>query len=132
MASTTTNIEQQETGSERKAVEQIKDFLNQILRITTKDGRVFIGTFAGTDQPLNLILINAEEYRISGPDAKADGRFVGQVTFPWKIVVKVEGRSKRDAGSQQDDNGWYFWYKNSFLSRLYNSDFKIMQSDQIL
>ncbi|PPQ83682.1 hypothetical protein CVT25_006150 [Psilocybe cyanescens] len=68
---------------------RLQALLKELLRITTKDGRVFIGTFAGTDKPLNIILISAEEYRI-GPDQDADGRYVGQVMLPWKIVVKVE------------------------------------------
>jgi small nuclear ribonucleoprotein (snRNP)-like protein len=99
----------QDLSSEKTALEKIKGFLNQLLRITTNDGRIFIGTFAGTDKPLNLILLNTEEYRISGPESKPDGRFVGQVIFPWKVVVKVEARTGQKAGSQRADNGWYFW-----------------------
>jgi small nuclear ribonucleoprotein (snRNP)-like protein len=91
------------------AREQIKGLLNKVLRITTNDGRVFIGTFAGTDKPLNLILLNAEEFRISGPESKSDGRFVGQVIFPWKVVVKVEAQVERETGNQRADNAWYFW-----------------------
>jgi len=106
MASTA-NIE--ELSSEKKAREQIKGLLNKVLRITTNDGRVFIGTFAGTDKPLNLILLNTEEFRISGPESKADGRFVGQVIFPWKVIVKVEAQMEQDTGNRGANNGWYFW-----------------------
>ena len=95
--------------SAKTALEQIKGLLDKILRITTNDGRIFIGTFAGTDKPLNLILFNTEEFRVSGPDSKVDGRFIGQVIFPWKVVVKVEAQIEQDIDTQRADNGWYFW-----------------------
>ncbi|KAF7323899.1 Sm domain-containing protein [Mycena kentingensis (nom. inval.)] len=45
-----------------------------------------------TDQPLNVLLLNADEYRV---DAVADdnsyGRYVGQILIPWKVVDKAEG-----------------------------------------
>ncbi|KDR68684.1 hypothetical protein GALMADRAFT_46514, partial [Galerina marginata CBS 339.88] len=71
------------------ALQRLRGLLRQLLRICTTDGRVFIGTFAGTDKPLNIILVNAEEYRV-GPGQDEDGRFVGQVMLPWKVIVKVE------------------------------------------
>lgn len=72
------------------ALEALQSFLQQLLRITTIDGRIFLGTFAGTDKPLNIILINAEEYRISQLKDNENGRYVGQVLLPWKMIVKVE------------------------------------------
>ena len=72
------------------ALEALQSFLQQLLRITTIDGRIFLGTFAGTDKPLNIILINAEEYRISQLKDDENGRYVGQVLLPWKMIVKVE------------------------------------------
>ena len=78
------------------ALDSLQGFLQQLLRITTTDNRVFLGTFAGTDKPLNIILINAEEYHISNQDSgqrvklDEDGRYVGQVMLPWKMIVKVE------------------------------------------
>lgn len=84
------------------ALFRLKRLLRQILRITINDGRVFIGTFAGTDQPLNLLLLNTEEYNM-GPDANPDGRYVGQVLIPWRLVVKVEGE-----GTKQDRLAQYF------------------------
>ncbi|KAG6850174.1 dolichol-P-mannose synthesis [Arthromyces matolae] len=45
------------------ALAHLKALLRQVLRVTVDDGRVFLGTFAGTDQPLNILLINAEEFR---------------------------------------------------------------------
>ncbi|KJA29487.1 hypothetical protein HYPSUDRAFT_106790, partial [Hypholoma sublateritium FD-334 SS-4] len=68
---------------------QVHGLLRQLLRITVTDGRIFIGTFAGTDKPLNIILINAEEFRL-GPGQNPDGRYVGQIMLPWKIIVKLE------------------------------------------
>ena len=117
---TTTSINE-EIDSENTVVERLRGLLNQLLRISTNDGRVFIGTFSGTDKPLNLILLNVEEYRISGPDAKPEGRFIGQVIFPWKVILKVEARStssKRDAGSQRGDDGLYSWCVRSFIESI--------------
>lgn len=94
-----------QTNSDNAAVLKIKALLTRILRITTTDGRIFIGTFAGTDKPLNIILINAEEYRFSEPGARSIGRFVGQVIFPWKIVVKVEAQ----VGHAGVDDELYIW-----------------------
>ncbi|KAF8811384.1 hypothetical protein BYT27DRAFT_7029053, partial [Phlegmacium glaucopus] len=73
----------------------LQSFLQCLLRITTIDNRIFLGAFAGTDKPLNIILINAEEYRISqGPGQRVkfneNGRYVGQVLLPWKMIAKVE------------------------------------------
>jgi len=88
------------------ALPRLRALLQQILRITITDGRVFIGTFAGTDKPLNIILINAEEYRI-GPGQNPDGRYVGQVMFPWKVVVKVEAHVREKADKKSTSNTMY-------------------------
>lgn len=73
------------------AVRKLIELLRQILRITIDDGRVYLGTFAGTDKLLNILLLNAEEYRI-GHDGIAE-RFVGQVLVPWRLVLNVESQS---------------------------------------
>lgn len=73
------------------AVRKLIELLRQILRITINDGRVYLGTFAGTDKLLNILLLNAEEYRI-GQDGIAE-RFVGQVLVPWRLVLNVESQS---------------------------------------
>ena len=99
----------QTAGAGEAALPQLKALLGQIMRITTKDGRVFIGTLAGTDKPLNVILINAEEYRISRPQAKPGGRHVGQVIFPWKVVAKVEAHMRQDMRERQIHDDWYLW-----------------------
>ncbi|KAF8147286.1 hypothetical protein B0H34DRAFT_629344, partial [Crassisporium funariophilum] len=73
------------------ALHTLKTLLRQVLRITTTDGRIFLGTFAGTDAPLNVVLVNAEEYRVRGGVlVSEDGRYVGQVLVPWRLVVRVE------------------------------------------
>ncbi|KAJ7037339.1 hypothetical protein C8F04DRAFT_952680 [Mycena alexandri] len=74
------------------AVERLEELLCQTLRVTITDGRIFIGSFAGTDQPLNILLLNTDEFRL-GPDENPDGRYVGQVLIPWKLVVKAEVQS---------------------------------------
>ena len=79
-------------------VERLKALLRKTLRVSVTDGRVFLGTFAGTDKQLNILLINTDEYRL-GPDAGADGldgRYVGQVMIPWRLVVRVESHAEED------------------------------------
>jgi hypothetical protein len=66
---------------------------------------VFIGTFMGTDQLLNIILVNTEEY-ILGNEAS---RFVGQVMLPWRLVLHVEAFDQQSTsnGKAQDDRSLY-------------------------
>jgi small nuclear ribonucleoprotein (snRNP)-like protein len=71
---------------------QLLSLLAKTLRVTVLDGRIFIGTFAGTDKPLNIILVNTFEFRL-GPDEDPNGRYVGQALIPWKILVKAEVES---------------------------------------
>ncbi|KAJ7223195.1 hypothetical protein GGX14DRAFT_351830 [Mycena pura] len=71
------------------AVVSLRALLCETLRVTVADGRIFIGSFAGTDQPLNILLLNTDEFRL-GPDENPDGRYVGQVLIPWRLVVKAE------------------------------------------
>ncbi|KAJ7171655.1 hypothetical protein C8R43DRAFT_1120042 [Mycena crocata] len=82
------------------AIERLKGLLCETLRVTVTDGRIFIGSFAGTDQPLNILLLNTDEFRL-GPDENPDGRYVGQVLIPWKLVVKAEVQA--DGGAQLQD-----------------------------
>jgi len=78
----------------------LKALLRQVFRITVTDGRIFIGSFVGTDQPLNILLVNTEEFR-TGPGENQRGRYVGQVMIPWKLVVKAEAQAKglKDVGN---------------------------------
>ena len=69
----------------------------------------------GTDKQLNILLVSTDEFRI-GSDAvngNSDGRFVGQVMIPWRLVRRVEAPSTREgmqipaedvAGSSQGDD----------------------------
>ncbi|EED85760.1 predicted protein [Postia placenta Mad-698-R] len=75
-----------------ESVRRLKSLLQQLLRVTILDGRIFLGTFVGTDQQLNILLVNSEEYRI-GPesvDGDPNGRFVGQLMVPWRLIKTVE------------------------------------------
>ncbi|KAF8060892.1 hypothetical protein FPV67DRAFT_311583 [Lyophyllum atratum] len=83
------------------ALTRLKALLRQVVRVTVSDGRIFIGTFAGTDQPLNILLVNAEEYRL-GLEENPDGRYVGQVVIPWKLVLKVEGEVPKQSSRAHD------------------------------
>lgn len=93
------------------SLDTLQSFLRQLLRITIVDGRVFLGTFAGTDKPLNIILINAEEYCIfQNPGLQRakfneDGRYVGQVLLPWKMIVKVEVYERHSAMEKERCDG---------------------------
>lgn len=82
---------------ESPALQRLQSLLRQPLRISINDGRIFLGSFAGTDKPLNLLLTNAEEYRIGATEVP-EGRYVGQVLIPWKIVTKVEAATQGGAG----------------------------------
>jgi small nuclear ribonucleoprotein (snRNP)-like protein len=79
-----------QTQSTPTAIEQVRSLLQHILRVSIRDGRVFVGTFVGTDKPLNIILINADEYRSS--QSGESGRYVGQIMIPWRLILKVEAR----------------------------------------
>lgn len=88
-------------------LDTVESFLQQLLRITTIDGRVFLGTFAAVDKPLNIILINAEEHRISQGSGSQktklneERRYVGQVLLPWKMIVKVEIYERHSAREKE-------------------------------
>ncbi|EKM59358.1 uncharacterized protein PHACADRAFT_249802 [Phanerochaete carnosa HHB-10118-sp] len=83
-----------EEGEDTPAVQQLKSLLNRTLRVTTRDGRVFLGSFAGTDKLLNVLLMNTDEFRFSPPQhANPGGRFVGLVLIPWKLIMSVEAQS---------------------------------------
>ncbi|KAK7695455.1 hypothetical protein QCA50_000091 [Cerrena zonata] len=73
------------------AISQMKSLFRQFLRITTTDGRIFLGTFTGTDKHLNIILANAEEFRFAPrEEANPNGRYVGLVMIPRRLMVKIE------------------------------------------
>lgn len=87
------------------AINAVRDLLKETLRIVTCDNRAFIGTFVGTDQLLNLLLVNTEEY-ILGTDAPGS-RYVGQVMVPWRLIIQVEAlpRSHDEQGKRREQNG---------------------------
>jgi small nuclear ribonucleoprotein (snRNP)-like protein len=95
--------------SSSTAIAALKALLRQLLRITVVDGRIFLGTFVGTDQSLNIILVSAEEFRI-GPKENRNGRYVGQIMIPWKLVVsaEVQCRQPSDRGNSHriDEPGY--------------------------
>ncbi|KAI5991283.1 hypothetical protein F5J12DRAFT_467271 [Pisolithus orientalis] len=70
------------------AITAVRALLNQTLRVVTNDNRVFLGTFVGTDQLLNLLLVNSEEFLL-GPRLSTGGRYVGQIVIPWRMVRQV-------------------------------------------
>ena len=83
-------------GDSHDGVQQLRALFNQMLRVTIRDGRVFLGTFAGTDKLLNILLLNADEYRFAPPQhANPHGRFVGLILIPWRLVAKAEAHRPR-------------------------------------
>jgi small nuclear ribonucleoprotein (snRNP)-like protein len=91
-------------GQQPETIVALRRLLQQPLRVTVLDGRIFLGTFVGTDKPLNILLANAEEYRI-GPSENPNGRYVGQVMIPWRLVVRAEAKAhaeRRSASAVQD------------------------------
>ncbi|KAE9397876.1 hypothetical protein BT96DRAFT_50808 [Gymnopus androsaceus JB14] len=77
------------------SISALRELLSSTLRITVTDGRIFLGTFIGTDQPMNILLTETEEHRLDGDEGTGEedlsrGRFVGQVLIPWKIIQKIE------------------------------------------
>ncbi|KAG1725587.1 uncharacterized protein EDB91DRAFT_1062148 [Suillus paluster] len=91
--------------SPSNTITALKSLLTNTLRITTTDNRVFIGTFMGTDQLLNIILVNTEEY-ILGNEAS---RFVGQIMLPWRLVLHVEAFDQHNPskGKAKDNRSLY-------------------------
>jgi N-alpha-acetyltransferase 38, NatC auxiliary subunit len=108
------------TNRDRLAILALQHLLGSLLRISIKDAsnRIFLGTFVCTDKARNLVLANAEEYRLErvivrrskigesehgGGDLGGNGeeegeeemferkgRYVGMVMIPWKYVLDVE------------------------------------------
>ncbi|KAJ3829287.1 hypothetical protein EV361DRAFT_793575 [Lentinula raphanica] len=105
------------SSTESPAIAQLRQLLSSTLRISVADGRIFIGSFIGTDQPMNILLIDTQEFRLDNPetgksnhedDSVRSGRFVGQVLIPWKIVRKIEVQESSQPGRrmQSDYNGY--------------------------
>ncbi|KAK7468396.1 hypothetical protein VKT23_002911 [Stygiomarasmius scandens] len=72
-------------------IDTLKSLLRSTLRITVTDGRIFLGAFVGTDKPMNILLTETEEFRL-GPGENPNGRYVGQVMIPWKMITKIEAQ----------------------------------------
>ncbi|KAJ8079545.1 hypothetical protein PM082_011132 [Marasmius tenuissimus] len=114
------------TTVEKKSITSLRSLLNQFLRISIADGRILLGSFLGTDQALNLLLMNTEEFRLLKVDGRTaqstllsdwdgrlsegmelenpSGRYIGQIVVPWKHIVKIEvhGREDRTAMAYRD------------------------------
>ncbi|KAI0796596.1 hypothetical protein C8Q75DRAFT_802283 [Abortiporus biennis] len=82
---------------------QLQNYLRQTLRVATTDGRIFLGTFAGTDKQLNILLMNTDEFRLSPPEnANPDGRFVGLVMIPRRLISKIEAHTGGAGGKSSN------------------------------
>jgi small nuclear ribonucleoprotein (snRNP)-like protein len=96
----------EDTQGDSDAVQSLKSLFNQTMRVSTRDGRVFLGTFAGTDKQLNILLINTDEYRfLPLQHANPHGRFVGLVLVPWRLVMRVEAHAPHKVQEVDVDPG---------------------------
>jgi len=92
----------------------VRTLLRKSLRIITSDGRLFLGTFAGTDKQLNILLVNADEYRFAPIEsANPNGRYVALVMIPRRFILKIEAQNGEElmeagsAGSSESDSDMY-------------------------
>lgn len=91
-------------SAEPESIQLLKSLLRATLRISVADGRLFIGTFVGTDKAMNVLLVNTDEFRL-GVDENPDGRFVGQILVPWELVKKVEAQGDATGSDGLDGKG---------------------------
>ncbi|KAI0042202.1 hypothetical protein FA95DRAFT_1500376 [Auriscalpium vulgare] len=86
------------------SIELLKSILRSTLRIAIADGRVFLGTFVGTDKALNILLVNADEFRL-GPGENPGGRYVGQLMVPWRLVKSIEMQADGVSDGEREEDG---------------------------
>ncbi|ROT42293.1 LSM domain-containing protein [Sodiomyces alkalinus F11] len=92
---------------QNEAREFLTSLLNKVFRVTTTDGRTFVGEFKCTDAQPNVVLANTHEIRRPTEQHLADAaaktepgamkvkmdvmsRFLGLVTIPGEHIVKME------------------------------------------
>ncbi|KAI2602249.1 Sm-like ribonucleoprotein [Hypoxylon sp. NC1633] len=98
----------EETADKTEAVAFLKSLLNKNLRISTTDGRLFIGTFKCTDTHSNVVLSLTYEYRQPSQQKLAEAaasstalgkgtvtadmtsRYLGLIVVPGHHIVKME------------------------------------------
>lgn len=94
------------SSSSRPALTILYTLFRRQLRISTTDGRVFLGTFVGTDKALNVLMVSTTEFRPGAPPSvpfMEGGRFVGQVMITWKRVLKVEVEGPVEGINEDED-----------------------------
>lgn len=92
--------------SSSPAITAVRALLGRTLRVATNDNRVFLGTFVGTDQLLNLLLVNTEEVLLE-PRLNTGGRYVGQVLIPWRVVKQVGALKECRRNECNEDGNLY-------------------------
>lgn len=92
------------------AIIKLQSLLHQFIRVSISDSRIFIGTFAGTDKLLNIILTNAEEYSVQDSDEPPNARYVSLIMIPWRHIISVEApvRWTQDDRTVSLDSSMYF------------------------
>lgn len=88
------------------AITAVRAILGRTLRVATNDNRIFLGTFVGTDQLLNLLLVNTEEVLLE-PRLNTGGRYVGQVLIPWRVVKQVGALKECRRNECNEDGSLY-------------------------
>lgn len=96
---------QNDSEQDTPSVAQLRALLGKELRITIKDGRIFIGNFACTDKALNVILTSVYEFPVGWQEDHLveNGRFVGMIMFPWRHIVKIEVHMGEPRGHNNDE-----------------------------
>jgi len=62
----------------------LKDYLNNVIRVITIDGRTYQGTLLAIDNQTNLVLSNTEERVIQTDDSDKDN----EITEPGLLMVR--------------------------------------------
>ncbi|KAF8536633.1 hypothetical protein BDD12DRAFT_279415 [Trichophaea hybrida] len=97
---------------------QLQAYINKTLRVTTTDGRFFVGDLKCTDRDRNLILASTSEYRyppVQEREQEGEGsgkvrvdlknRFIGLVVVPGNVITKIEVEER---GTSNARRGWAF------------------------
>ncbi|PWN21971.1 hypothetical protein BCV69DRAFT_238995, partial [Microstroma glucosiphilum] len=80
------------------------DFINQTVRVTIPDGRIFEGTFLCVDDGMNIILSQTNELRVEDGGSESS-RFVGMVMIKGDDVVKVAVKVGNSQAAEREERG---------------------------
>lgn len=73
----------------REARDEVREYLDNFLRVVLMDGRVLVGKFSCFDKQRNVLLNDATELRFLGAETRGKPdyeRQLGIVLVPWKYI----------------------------------------------